>query len=100
MNRKTVDSLDAVRTEINRIDQQLVALLGERGHYVKQAAAFKKTTDDVRAPKRVEDVIARVKNLAETHNTNPAVVEAVYRAMIDAFINAELEEHAALQTRS
>lgn len=97
MRRKTVDSLDAVRTEINRIDQQLVALLGERGHYVKQAAAFKKTTNDVRAPRRVEEVITRVKLLAKTHDADPAVVEAVYRAMIDAFIKAELEEHAVLQ---
>jgi len=97
---KTCQSLDEVRLEIDQIDHQLVTLLAQRGKYVQQAAAFKKTTDDVRAPARVEAVIERVKAKATETGANPAVVEAVYRAMIDAFINAELDEHAALQKRS
>ena len=48
------DSIEEVRANIDRIDYQIVALLAERGGYVKQAARFKKTTDDVKAPQRVE----------------------------------------------
>src|SRR5207244_1798643 len=56
---------DEVRATINRIDQEIVRLLAERGGYVRQAARFKQTTDDVRAPARVEQVIGRVRALAE-----------------------------------
>lgn len=91
------DSLDEVRTHIDVIDRQLVALLAERGAYVKQAAAFKKTTADVHAPQRVEQVISKVIGLANELGANTMVTEHVYRAMISSFIEAELAEHSALQ---
>jgi isochorismate pyruvate lyase len=90
-------TIEEVRENIDRIDRQIVALLAERGTYVKQAARFKKTTDDVKAPQRVEQVIAKVVTLSQEMGANPLVTEQVYRAMISGFINAELAEHAALQ---
>jgi isochorismate pyruvate lyase len=92
-------SLDEVRSNIDRIDRQLVACLAERGAYVRQAAAFKKSTDDVRAPQRVEQVIGKVVALAGELGANARVTEQVYRAMISGFIEAELAEHAALRDR-
>ncbi|UTD53937.1 chorismate mutase [Halomonas sp. MS1] len=90
------NSLEEVRENIDRIDRRIVSLLAERGGYVKQAAQFKKTTDDVKAPQRVEQVIAKVLALSAEEGAIPTVTEAVYRSMISAFINAELTEHAAL----
>lgn len=90
-------SIERVRANIDRIDRQLVGLLAERGAYVKQAAAFKATTAEVRAPRRVEEVIGKVVALAHEVGANPAVTEQVYRAMIAGFIDAELAEHAALK---
>lgn len=89
-------SLEDVRQNIDRLDHAIVTLLAERGQFVKQAAAFKTTQQDVRAPARVEQVIAKVKALSHEAGANPQVVEQVYRAMIAAFIEAELAEHAAL----
>jgi isochorismate pyruvate lyase len=93
-------SIEEVRANIDRIDRLIVELLSERGGYVKQAAQFKKTSDDVKAPQRVEQVIARVKVLANELGANPSVIEQVYRAMISGFIDAELAEHAAHQGRN
>ncbi len=90
------NSISEVRENIDQIDRKIVALLAERGNLVTQAAAFKKTTDEVRAPNRVEQVIAKVQSLAQEHGANPKVVETVYRAMISAFIEAELQEHSLL----
>ena len=89
-------SLEQVREHIDRLDRQIVGLLAERGGYVAQAARFKKTTNDVKAPQRAEQVITRAVALSTEMGANPAVTEAVYRAMISAFIDAELTEHAAL----
>ncbi len=98
---KVVDckSLEEVRANIDRLDRQIVGLLAERGGYVKQAARFKKTVEDVKVPKRVEQVIANAVTLAREMRANPTVVERVYREMVAAFIEAELIEHAALQNR-
>ncbi|MDN6864199.1 MULTISPECIES: chorismate mutase [Pseudomonas] len=95
----TCTTLEEVRNNIDRLDQQIVTLLAERGHYVSQAAHFKKDADGVKAPQRVEQVIAKVRNLAEVAGANPQVTEQVYRAMIAAFIQQELAEHAALTTQ-
>ncbi|BBU45593.1 chorismate mutase [Pseudomonas monteilii] len=89
-------SIEDVRARIDHIDQNLVALLAQRGQLVAQAAAFKKTTDDVRAPARVEQVIAKVRGVAEETGASPEVVERVYRAMIAVFIDEELSVHASL----
>jgi isochorismate pyruvate lyase len=94
---QSCSSIEQVRSRIDRIDEQIVDLLAERGAYVKQAAAFKTSTADVRAPQRVEQVIGKVVAVANAVGANPKVVEQVYRAMIAGFIDAELAEHAALQ---
>ena len=98
-NADNCTSIEDVRSNIDRIDRQIVALLAERGIFVKQAARFKKTTDDVKAPQRVEQVIAKVMALSQELGANPSVTEQVYRAMISGFISAELTEHAALNIK-
>ncbi|QIE90321.1 chorismate mutase [Pseudomonas nitroreducens] len=90
-------SIEQAREQIDRLDQSIVHLLAERGAYVRQAARFKKDSDAVRAPQRVEQVIAKVTALARESGAPIEVVEQVYRAMIEAFIQAELAEHANLK---
>lgn len=97
-NVENCQNIEEVRARIDRIDRQIVSLLAERGAYVKQAARFNKTVADVKAPQRVEQVISKVTALSVELGANPAVTELVYRAMIAGFINAELAEHAALQS--
>ncbi|MGE8408984.1 MAG: chorismate mutase [Pseudomonas sp.] len=94
------NSIEEVRQHIDAIDRELVALLARRGDFVTQAAAFKKTTADVRAPARVEQVIAKVRGIAAETGASAEVVERVYRAMIDAFIAEELNTHAALTAQN
>ncbi len=96
MNIQNCTSIDEVRSQIDRLDAEIVKLITERGLYVKQAASFKKTATDVKAPQRVEQVIEKVRTLAENMNGNPAIIEGVYRTMISCFIEAELQQHAAL----
>lgn len=93
-------SLNEVRENIDKIDREIVALLAKRGAFVAKAASFKKTTDEVKAPNRVEQVISKVLSLAQEYGANPEVVESVYRAMISGFINAELKEHSLLNQNS
>jgi isochorismate pyruvate lyase len=83
------ESLVQVRAEIDRLDEQIVRLLAERGGYVLAAARFKRSANDVRAPQRVEQVVERVRALALQHGALPEVVERIYRTLIEAFTDAE-----------
>ena len=89
-------NIEDVRVHIDRIDRQIVSLLAERGSYVKQAAKFKRSTEDVKAPQRVEQVILKVTELARQLGGDPVITERVYRTMISDFIDAEMTEHEAI----
>jgi itaconate CoA-transferase len=86
-------SLEEVRDSIDGVDREIVRLLAEREGYVRQAARFTETREEVEAPKRVEQVIEKVRDLAGRHGASPDVVESVYRAMISRFIDLEADEH-------
>jgi len=86
-------SLHDVRGRIDDLDTQIVALLARRQALVEAAAAFKRDEDAVRAPDRVEQVVATVREKAVAAGLEPAVAEAVWRSMITAFIEVELARH-------
>ena len=85
-------SLEEVRSNVDRIDNEIIKLIAERSDYVKQASAFKKSEDGVKAPNRVEAVINKVRSKAEEYGANPDMVEKLYREMISSFINMEMDE--------
>jgi isochorismate pyruvate lyase len=91
------ESLDEVRIHIDQVDRLIVALIGERGEYVRQAAGFKRNEAEVQAPQRVQQVIDKVRGRAADTGADRNIVEAVYRAMINGFIGAELRTHQSLQ---
>lgn len=86
-------NIEEVRANIDLIDSEIVKLLSKRSKYVGQAAKFKKTTQDVKAPNRVEEVISKVRNMASEYGLDPEIVEPVYRTMIACFIEHEMKEH-------
>lgn len=87
------NSLEEIRMNIDRIDDDIIKLIAERGTYVIQASAFKKDEDGVKDTSRVEKVIAKVRGKAEEYGTNPDMVEALYREMISRFVNMEMKEY-------
>ena len=96
---KKCSSLEEVRNQIDLIDKQIVELIAIRGEYVQQAAKYKKTTDDVKAPQRVEQIINKVKSIAQETGANEIVTENVYRSMISSFINAEIDEFGKINNK-
>lgn len=82
-------TLGEVRTNIDRIDRQMVALIAERGSYVREAARFKANPQAVEDKGRVEQIIAHLRTLAAEDGAPPDVVEATYRALIAAYTDEE-----------
>lgn len=84
-------SLDEVRENIDRIDDEIIKLMAQRGQYVLAASAFKKDRKAVGAPERVAAVILKVRKKAEAYGADPDMVENLYRMMIESFIKMEME---------
>jgi isochorismate pyruvate lyase len=92
MTDETASSLDDIRAAIDMLDAKIVSLMALRQGLVEQAGRSKRdqADDAVRAPRRVEAVIGRVREHAAASGASPEVVEATYRAMIGAFVDIEL----------
>lgn len=86
------NSLEEVRSNIDRIDNEIIKLIAERTGYVRQVVTFKKNEDEVKAPKRFEEVIRNVREKAAEYGADPDMVEALYREMISRFIDMEMKE--------
>ncbi|MCW2703528.1 MAG: family acetyltransferase [Blastococcus sp.] len=84
------DPLAEIRASIDRLDDDIVDRLAERERLVRQAGRLKPDATAVRAPDRVEAVIARVRESARRSGASAGVVERIYRAMIAAFVELEL----------
>ena len=95
MRMEPPENLADVRARIDAIDGRLVRLLAEREELVRAAAAFKRDEQAVRAPDRVEQVVRLARERAADAGLSPEVAEAVWRAMISAFVDLELTEHAS-----
>lgn len=83
--RAACKSLGDVRANIDRLDDLIAPLLCQRLYFVTQAANFKPSVAGVVVPSRVEEIIARVRAVAEKMGSNPDTLERVYRNLIDAF---------------
>jgi isochorismate pyruvate lyase len=90
-------SLDEIRANIDKLDNEIVILLCKRGECVKQAARFKRTTAHIKDQQRLEQVIEKVTSYAKDLGFDPFTIEVIYRHMIDAFIQLEKKAFANLK---
>ena len=94
---KDCRSMDEVRAEIDRIDQSLVDLIGERFAYVDRAWQLKQSPAEARVPWRIQQVIDKVRARAAAKDLPPELAEALWRQMIGWFVQYE-EEKLSQQT--
>ncbi|ALD02286.1 chorismate mutase [Acinetobacter sp. TTH0-4] len=92
MNKEKCESLEQAREKIDAIDTALIEMIATRQFYVDQAVRFKKSIQDVQSPERVEQIIQKVRAKALELGIDPDLVEQLYRAMIQQFIQRELKE--------
>ncbi len=89
---KDCKNMEEVRAEIDRIDQALVDLIGERFTFVDRAWQLKQSPAEARVPWRIQQVIDRVRARAAEQGLPPELAEALWRQMIGWFIQYEEEK--------
>jgi isochorismate pyruvate lyase len=89
---KDCSNMEEVRAEIDRIDQSLVDLIGERFTFVDRAWKLKQSPAEARVPWRIQQVIDKVRTRAAEKGLPPELAEALWRQMIGWFIQYEEEK--------
>ena len=89
---KDCKSLHDVRLEIDRLDEQIIRLIGERAEYVHAAARFKTSEEHVAAPDRQRTMLEVRRAWAEREGISADVIEEIYRSLVAYFIEREMAE--------
>jgi len=92
MSRSPKDcaNMAELRQEIDALDVQLVALFARRAGYIDRAIELKQIENlPARVTDRVEEVVANVKRLARDQSLDDALVEDLWRQLIEWSIERE-----------
>ena len=92
MEIKKCKNLEEVRKEIDKIDEEIVKLIAKRSKYVKQAAKFKESIEEIKSKERISDVLNHVRHLAATLGISPNLVADIFKILIDKMVEMEIEE--------
>jgi len=98
MEMNKCNSLNEVRSEIDKVDVQIIKLIALRKDYVKQAANFKNTVEEIKADNRVDDVLSKVRHQALSLSLSPNLVAEIYTRMIDDMVETEIAEFRNVKT--
>jgi isochorismate pyruvate lyase len=98
MDLKNCQSLQEVRDEIDKVDEQIIKLIAERKDYVKQAAKFKHSVDEIKAIDRVDDVLDKVRHQALSLSLSPNLVAEIYQRMINDMVETEISQFRNTKT--
>jgi isochorismate pyruvate lyase len=89
---KKCNSLQEVREEIDKIDEAIVELIAKRNDYIKQAATFKNSVEEVKSDDRIDFIMQRVRKKAIELGVNPNMIEDLFKRMIDEMVETEISE--------
>jgi isochorismate pyruvate lyase len=98
MDIKKCDTLDEARKEIDKVDEEIVALIAKRNAYIRQIAHFKNSIEEVKAEDRIADVISRAREQAIPMGLSPNLINDLYVRMIDAMVESEVAEYKNAKT--
>jgi isochorismate pyruvate lyase len=89
---KECNSLEEVRNEVDKIDDKLVELISERSHFIRQAAAFKESVEEVKAKDRIDFILSRIRHRAIELGVSPNMISELFTIMIDEMVETEISE--------
>ena len=83
-------TLEEVRSEIDRLDKSIIEIISRRQEYVYAAAQFKSSAAEVHALERQRRMIESRRNWAESLGVDPDLAAKLFRTVVDHFIQEEM----------
>jgi isochorismate pyruvate lyase len=92
------ETMEQVRLGVDRLDEEIVALLAERFRYMDAAARIKPDREAVRDEWRKADVLAKVEAAAARAGAPAERIALLYERLVEASIAYELERFEKTRT--
>ena len=95
---KKCNTLEEVRLEIDLLDTQLVELIAQRSHLIRQAAVFKESIAEVKAEDRIDFILQRARHHAIEMGISPNMISELFEIMINEMVETEIAEFRNTKT--
>jgi len=95
---KKCNTLEEVRSEIDLLDTQLVELIAQRSHLIRQAAVFKESIAEVKAEDRIDFILQRARHHAIEMGISPNMISELFEIMINEMVETEIAEFRNTKT--
>ena len=83
-------NMNEIRVEIDKLDRQVIELLGKRFAYVQAASNFKTSETNVKAPERFRSMLQQRRIWAKEEGLSPDAIEKLYQDLVNYFIEEEM----------
>ncbi|MCC5885845.1 MAG: chorismate mutase [Gammaproteobacteria bacterium] len=88
-----MSNLEALRSEIDQLDEKLIELLAERFAVSRRVGKLKRSSVlPPRDEEREQRQLQRVRGLAQAHGVSPELAEAALRLIVDTVVVEHQEE--------
>ena len=88
--KKKFKSIQEVRVQIDKIDEDILNLIFKRQDLVIEAVKHK-TKEQIIDEVRIEYIISKLRKKSELKSISPELIEKIWRLMINNFIEFEKE---------
>jgi len=95
---KEYNSLEELRTDIDKLDSKLVDLISDRTHLIRKASSFKNSVEEVKATDRIEFIMQQVRHKAIELGISPNMISDLFNIMIDEMVETEIAEFRNTKT--
>jgi len=95
---KKCTTLEEARNEIDAIDDEIVKLISQRSHMIRQVASFKNSVDEVKADDRIEFILQKVRHAAIKSDVSPNMISELFTIMINEMVETEIAEFRNTET--
>lgn len=85
------NDLGDIRCEIDRLDNEIINLLGHRLAYVLAAAEFKKCEEDIPAPERVKAMLVDRRAWGKDVGLDEYFIQEIFEQIIKWYIATQIE---------
>ncbi|MEW4466569.1 chorismate mutase [Parasphingorhabdus sp. JC815] len=87
-----METMSDVRTQVDRIDSELITLIAQRFACMDAAARIKQDRNSVRDEERKAAVLENVKQLASAAGVPVPTMAAIWEMLVETSISYELEQ--------
>ena len=99
MRPEECSNINEIRSEIDRIDLQIVSAIAKRQLCVRAASKFKTSETAVKAPERQAAMLRQRRSWAQEKGLSPDIIEKLFKDLVQHFIQEELAHWKCINSK-